>query len=198
MPYIHITSHQTGHTIFGGDFASLRACLEEAVVQDIDLTGADLRNAALTNANLDGARLQHAQFDGANLAGANLSECLLNGANFQGAELYNTCFAQSFLRGCDFRGGFFGATDIAGAHIAGALFSTASCFTLDFALVQDMHGCCFEAGDGLLCQMSRPPTVVRGQWGHVIVVMDHHVKVGPHVKPLPFGNFSGRSIANAS
>lgn len=186
MPYIRITSRETASDLFGGDFADLRACLEEAIAQGIDLSGADLSGASLINANLDGARLERASLDGANLTGANLSECYLDGASLRGAALYNTCFAESLLRGTDFREASFGGTDIAATNVAGALFSTASCFTLDFALAQDMRGCCFEAGDGFLCQMSRPPTVVRGQWGYPIAVMDTHVKVGPHVRPLPW------------
>ncbi|HBH26612.1 MAG TPA: hypothetical protein DDX54_04335 [Rhodospirillaceae bacterium] len=204
MPYIHITSHETGSTLFGGEFPSLRACLEAAVAEGLPLIGADLAHAGLQNANLDGAHLARARLDGANLTGANLSEARLDGTSFRGAELYNTCLAESLLREAAFEGAAFGATDIAGADIAGAMFSTASCFTLDFALARSMEGVTFATADGLLCQMSRPPTVIRGQWGHVIAVMDHHVKVGPHVRPLPWRSVGGRralvnrAVANAS
>jgi uncharacterized protein YjbI with pentapeptide repeats len=197
MPYIHITSHETQTVLFGGDFGSARACLEAAVAQELDLTAADLSGANLTAANIDGARLDRARLDGANLAGANLSESHLDGASFRNAALYNTCLAESLMRAADFTGASFGATDVAAANLAGALFSTNSAFTLDFALAQDMRGCCFATADGLLCQMSRPPTVVRGEWGYPIVILDTHVKVGPHVRPLPWRTIPARLAGQA-
>ena len=193
MPHINIFSYETREILFHGEYKDLKGCLEDAVSKEIDLSNADLSAGQLMNANLDGGVFANSCFDGANLSGANMSEAYLSGASFKGAELYNTCFAQSTMRGCDFVDASFGASDIAGANIAQSLFSTASCFMLDFALAEDMKGCCFQTGDGLLCQMSKPPTVVRGQWGYPIAVMDHHVKVGHHVKPLPW-----RVITNAS
>ncbi len=193
MPYIQISSHTTGRILFGGDFMSLRSCVEAAVARNVDLSGADLSHTNLTNTNLDEAMLAGALFGGANLTGANISDALLDGACFRGASLFNTCLAQSRLRGCDFTDAAFGATDITGADVSGSIFSTASCFTLDFAFTEAMEGCLFRASDGLLCQMSRAPTVIRGPWGHPIAIMDHHVKVGPHVRTLPWRALPARA-----
>lgn len=197
MTQIKIFSNKTGKILFQGDFEDIKQCLETAVSQRIDLSYADLENAKLINANLDGGIFKGACFDGANLAGANMSEAYLSGASFRGAALHNTCMAESIMRGCDFVGAAFGATEIAGADISSSMFSTSSCFTLDFALVEDMRGCCFQTLDGLLCQMSKPPTVVRGEWGYPIAVMDHHVKVGAHVRLLPCSSAANRVAQNA-
>ena len=67
----------TDFTIMGGfDFRSAifaHSNLQEARLQDAELTGANFVDTNLENANLDGADLTHARLENANLSGADLT-----------------------------------------------------------------------------------------------------------------------------
>ncbi len=71
--HIEIKNRFTGTVLFEGEFASLRACVEEAVRVRADLSGANLYRANLSRANLYRADLSRANLSEANLSGANLS-----------------------------------------------------------------------------------------------------------------------------
>lgn len=64
------------------DNNSLKETIEQAIRQNINLRGADLRDI-----NLSGSDLNHANLRYADLRGANLRETSLRGANLYGADL---------------------------------------------------------------------------------------------------------------
>ena len=63
------------------------------VVNDPDLSGANLRDADLRDANLRDANLRGANLCGANLCDANLRGANLSGANLRGANLDYSCIS---------------------------------------------------------------------------------------------------------
>ena len=167
--------------MFEGRFKSFKDCLEHAVLDRVALDCVNLRDKNLTNANLDDAIMPYADFRGSNLIGANMSEAYLKGSNFAGTALYNVCFNDSNMSACDFDNASFGATDIHGSIISQSQFSTLSCFSLDFNSVRQMGGCIFINPDGRICQMSRPPIVIRGMGRDPIILMDRQVKAGHNI-----------------
>jgi len=177
MQYYNLTRHNDKTIIFSGRYNSFIECLEDAVTKNIDLSYIDLRNKNLTNAELDSARMKKASFTGANLSGANLSESILSGSVFYNASLYNTCMCHSNLNMCDFRDASFGGTLIEGSDIRESMFSTLSCFDLDFHNASDMYGCLFATPDGALHAMSRRPIVLRGLVNVPIIILDNTIKI---------------------
>lgn len=175
---------KTGHNdtvLYEGKFQKFRHCIEQAVRENVALEGADLSNRNLSNITLDDANMPRADFSGSNLTGANLSEAKLRGASFKGTDLYNTCLAWSDLRGAHFEDASFGATDVTGADISHSIFSTLSCFSLDFAMTALMDGCIFTNPDGVIATMSNPPVVIRGATSNIIIFMDNCVKIDHEV-----------------
>ncbi len=169
--------------LYEGNFDTFRACTEQAVRENIDLAGANLRNQNLANACLDDGLFSRADFTGANLSGANLSEASLRGACLAGCDLYNTCLAYTDLRECDFQNASFGATDISGAALGGAHFSTLSCFSLDFASADEMENCRFTGETGESFALSSPPIVIRGFGRKLIVFAEEFWINGPALLP---------------
>jgi uncharacterized protein YjbI with pentapeptide repeats len=86
---IHETN--SGRTLFEGHFTSFKNCLETAVKDRINLSGADFTNKNLSNANIDDAIMPDANFTNTNLSGANISESNIKNATFTNTTLYNTC-----------------------------------------------------------------------------------------------------------
>ena len=81
--------------------------LVNAVLTDMDLSGANFSFADLTGADLDGADLSNADFNGANLSigflgGTPFSETNLSGANLGGANLTGADFSgANWINGID-------------------------------------------------------------------------------------------------
>lgn len=167
--------------MFEGRFKSFKACLEQAVRDRVALNCVSLRNLNLINVNLDDAIMPGADLSGSNLSGTNMSEAYLKGAAFNGSALFNVCFNDSNMSACDFTDASFGATDIHGSIISHAQFSTLSCFTLDFVQTREMGGCIFINPDGHICDMSRPPVVIRGIGRSPIILLDKHIKAGHNI-----------------
>lgn len=178
MKNYKLRSVKTGKTLFEGAFLSFADCLEKAVLEQIDLSFADLRNTNLTHASLDGGILSYADFTDANLSGANLSECDLHGASFMNTSLYNACLCESDLTGCNFKGASFGATDINGSLLNRSIFSTLSCFTLCFSNAQALQGCLFIDVAGRASSISRPPIVINGLSPSPLVFTDRNILHG--------------------
>lgn len=189
-----ITSYKTGAALFTGDYESFNACLAAAAAQNLDLPHADLRHRNLSNLTLDGARLPGADFSYSNLTGANLSEAVLAGACFAHSDLYNACLACADLRACNFEAANFGATDIAHSDLSGALFSSLSCFSLDFALAKTMQDCQFRNTHGITCRMSQPPIVIRGLNPAPLVMLDDVVTLGHTILRRPRLQAQSREI----
>lgn len=185
---IQVKDHRTGKVIFGGDFPTLRECVEQAVVDRVVLNGANLSEANLINASLDDAQMQNACFRNANLMGANLSEASLDNADFTNANLQSACLCFSSLKNCRFEGTAFGATDIAGCDISGSIFSTLStlstistlstlsAFSLNFIDAISLSGCRY-LHEGTACGFSCPPVVISGL-PFAISMMDEHILTG--------------------
>lgn len=66
-----------------------------AILQRVELMGADLQGANLSNVNLSNADLRYAQLADANFSGANLDYALLFSANVEGAQ--NADLSRAFL-----------------------------------------------------------------------------------------------------
>jgi len=93
--------------------------------EQIDLSGADLREANLSGAdlieaNLSGADLREANLRGADLIEANLSGADLSGVNLRGANLRGADLSGVNLRGANLRGADLRGADLRGADLSGA------------------------------------------------------------------------------
>jgi len=77
----------TGKVLYSCEALSVKECLELAVKDEADLTGAYLRGADLRGAYLRGAYLRGAYLTGADLTGADLTGAYLTGAYLTGAYL---------------------------------------------------------------------------------------------------------------
>lgn len=90
-----------GRAIYSGEYDNIKECVECAVKNRADLTGADLtdtnlRYADLTNANLRYANLtdtdlRYANLTGADLTGNSLASTKLTGASLTGARMPIFC-----------------------------------------------------------------------------------------------------------
>jgi len=167
--------------LFQGIFSTVRECVDCAVRENIDLTGADLRHTNLMNASFDDARLDLANLEGANLIGANISEASLRGACFINATLYGACLSFSDLAGANFDGGSFGGTDITGAHLANCLFSTSSALGLEFRDADLIRDCIFETNDGTRAYFSAPPVPLNG-YSQQVAIFETMARIGPYLK----------------
>jgi len=171
----HNIKSKRGHNIFAAKTKSFKECLEQAVTQNINLSGANLSFQDLSNAQLDGAKLEKANFKGSNLNGTNLSEAALRQASFNDTDLYNTCFSESDLSVANFEGANFGGTLINHANLTKTTFSTLSCFTLDFSEVTDMEGCIFKTSAGIKHAMSFPPIVILGLCSKPYIILENSI-----------------------
>jgi hypothetical protein len=96
--------------LFSLECGSHKLCVEAAVKQRANLSGAYLSGAYLRGAYLGGAYLSGADLRGAYLSGAYLSGADLSGADLRGAD----------LRGADLRGADLRGADLGGAYLRGA------------------------------------------------------------------------------
>ena len=187
MKPFQIKNCQNSIVLYEGKFLKFRHCVEQAVRDGVLLEYADFTNRNLANVTLDDADMPRADFSGCNLTGANLSEARLRGANFSSTDLYNTCLASSDLRGANFQDASFGATDVTGADISHSIFSTLSCFSLEFGMTALMDGCVFTNPDGVIATMSNPFVVIRGASSNIIIFMDNCVKIDHEVMDYKSG-----------
>jgi uncharacterized protein YjbI with pentapeptide repeats len=102
-----IKHRYTSKVLFEGKYETEFDCVLDAVKNDADLEGvnlkdADLRDADLRGADLRGADLRVADLRGADLEGANLRGAYLIDADLRGADLID-----ADLRDADLSGGFF-------------------------------------------------------------------------------------------
>ena len=183
MQHFTLYTHKNRTEIFSGYYKSFTECLEDAVKKQINLAHINLQNKNLSNANLDNAHMPNALFISTNLSGTNLSEANLANAVFYNSSLYNTCLSFSDLRRCDFRKANFGATLIDSANIQDCMFSTLSCFDLDFYFTANMTGCTFVSDDGKIHRMSKHPMVLKGFMNTHIIILDHTIKIGMKTFP---------------
>lgn len=93
---------------------------ERALLDDINLSSADL-----TLANLSAAYLKAANLRGADLSGANLSDAWLLETNLGGANLFVANLSKSFLSHADLSGAYLERANLSGAFLRGANLSGA-------------------------------------------------------------------------
>lgn len=184
MQYISIKSHKTNDILFEGQYANMRACVEAAVMQERDLSNADLQHEDLSNANLDGGQFAGSLFNHSNMTGANLSESDLRYCQFSNSTLYNCCLAYSDLTGSVFGNSDFGATDITQSKLQECSFSGLSSFTLSFHSVQGLEGSVFTTADGLTLNMGVAPVVIHGLDRAPLIIFQHDMLLGHHHKKI--------------
>ena len=172
-----IIHRHSGQILYSGRFKSFRGCLEAAVRDKINLSGADLAHKNLCHANLDDAVLDGADFSGSNLIGANLSEAALDSADFTECSLESACLAFSSLRNCNFTNTRFGGTYIAGALIDEARFSGLSCLYLDFIDTGSMADCLYSDEGNRTAVFSAPPLLMHGL-PKAIAIIGNQIKIG--------------------
>lgn len=163
--------------LYKGNFKTFRACVEQAVLDAVDLRGADFSNRNLLNAQLDGGNFSHANFANCNLSGANASECILTDANFSDTILFGTVLCESNMKGVNFSGASFGGTEVFDSTLDHCIFSTLSTFKVNLTETASMKESCFINSCGRSCPMTRPPLVIYGLQQPVIL-LDQHMKIG--------------------
>jgi hypothetical protein len=99
---------------------------EYAVLQEADLSGADLKSANFEYAYLEEATLSDAQLDGAVLEYAYLEDAILNGASLQGANMEYAYLVDAKLEGADLRGAYLPYAAVTGARWTGAIYSAST------------------------------------------------------------------------
>ena len=112
------------------------ADLENADLQEANLSGADLENADLRkahlvkawlpNANLTGADLNRAKLGWTNLTGADLNRAKLSWANLYQASIGGANLAAADLRKANLQESFLMATDLKEANLSGANLAVAN------------------------------------------------------------------------
>ena len=81
---IEIKNRFDGKVIFGGDYASVKLCVEAAINAKISLSCSNLRCSDLSGSDLSGSDLS-----GSNLRCSDLSYSNLSGSNLSGSKGYN-------------------------------------------------------------------------------------------------------------
>ena len=85
-----------------------------------DLCFVNFEGADLTSANFEGANLSNAYFEGVNLSHANLNSTDLFGANLRGANLSNTNFWRAYLPAVYLEGANLSNASLSHANLEGA------------------------------------------------------------------------------
>src|SRR5574344_1256630 len=101
---------------------SIRHTVEEAVRQNISLSGADLRGADIRGTNLSCADLRGTNLRDANLASANLRDANLRNANIRNADLTHAYFGNTDFRDADLRDADLKDTKLKCAYLDNADF----------------------------------------------------------------------------
>ena len=96
------------------------AMLENMNLRGANMKGAHLEEAYLSGVNLEGACLERARLTGANLTGANLHEAHLKGACLTGAKLERVIMVDAHLQRMDLKRTSLSGANLKGAHLEGA------------------------------------------------------------------------------
>jgi len=121
----------TGHTLYASEHETIKAALEAAVNDEVNLFGAYLVRANLSGINLPGVNLSGVTFARAHLDGANLSFAYLAGVNFSGvdltgANLTRATLTRTYLVGANLAGANLTEVNFAGADLGNADFTGAT------------------------------------------------------------------------
>lgn len=134
-------------------YADLRGAeLNEIVLSGTNLRAADLRGAKLERASLKSALLDGADFRGAGLRATDFSEASLEAADFRRADLWYADFRKSGLQGADFRG-----ANLQFARFAGADLRSSDLRETKQLVQRELEGACGDAGTRLPKDISLAP-----------------------------------------
>ncbi len=175
MALLKLTTWNTNKTLFEGEFASWKACLESAVDQGVALDHVLLENLDLTAINLDGAQMDYAQIRYCNLRGANLSEASLIKSRWTGCDLSDVCLIDTQAVNAQFTQCKMARIDIAYSDLRGAMLTCPEFLKADFMKSTHMGGAVFMA-HGSVYPISRGPVFVRGM-ALDVVLLDEHVVI---------------------
>ena len=119
MRAIEIKNRFTSKVIYRHEFENntLKITCMRAVLDKINLRGANLSDADLSDADLRDADLRDADLRGANLSDANLRGANLRDANLRGADLSDTNLRGADLSDTNLRGANLSDADLRGAAI---------------------------------------------------------------------------------
>ena len=118
----------------------MRANLEVANLESVNLYGANLKGANLEGANLYGANLEGANLKGANLYGANLKVANLESANLYGAYLKSANLKSANLEGANLKGANLEGANLEGANLESANLEEKEKLRLGQILKEPMAG----------------------------------------------------------
>jgi uncharacterized protein YjbI with pentapeptide repeats len=107
--------------------------LQNAVIGEARLSGANLSDANLSGANLSDANLSGANLSGASLSGANLSGASLSGANLSGASLSGANLSGASLSGANLSGANLSGANLSGASLSGTYLRIADLSSADLS-----------------------------------------------------------------
>ena len=139
--------------------------VEEAVINGVNLRGADLRDANLYGVDLSGANL-----NGVNLCGANLSGSYLGGANLNGVDLSGANLSGANLNGANLSGANLNGANLGGANLSGAY--------LNGAYLNGAYLCGANWGEGVVV-LSHPVSVTGLLWP--VLIYGSHMRIGCEV-----------------
>lgn len=118
------TSDHQIQTLSGGYFPGAK--WQEAVLDNVDLRGADLSRSDLRHASLRAARLSDAVLTRSRLTNANLAGAVASSTNFSGADLDLADLSGGRFRQADFSRASLEDSTAVEAHFTGANFTDAS------------------------------------------------------------------------
>ncbi|WP_282610546.1 pentapeptide repeat-containing protein [Pelagibius sp. Alg239-R121] len=117
--YIALTAQRPIEGVGFRLYADLQGAeLNEVALSGINLRAANLRNAKLERADLSATLLDGADLRGTNLRAINLSSASVEGADFRRADLWYADLRKSSLRGSDFRRANLQFARFAGADLS--------------------------------------------------------------------------------
>jgi hypothetical protein len=96
---IQIFNRWTLKVIFECDADSMKAAVELACKQGVNLSGSNLSGSDLSGSDLSGSDLSGSNLSGSNLSGSNLSGSDLSGSNLSGSNLSGSDLSGSNLSG---------------------------------------------------------------------------------------------------
>jgi len=184
MQTITIKNKISKDIIIKGLYNNDKECLEDAVMNNINLENTDLRHKNFQCANIDTAQLKGADLRYCNLNYANISESNLAGADLRGTSLVGTCIAETNLTNATMQDACFGATDIGYAILDGCHFSTLSALHLPFTGTKSMQHCVFHSIHGEEYSFSAPPIVIQGLFQECLYFIEKNTLIGHLALPL--------------
>ena len=158
-----------GKKLYESKARTIRTTLEEAVANDVDLTGADLRKANLKNASLDGLKAPKSCFWGANLACADMAGADLSGSDLRNTALDGVCLAHTKLCKVDLQGAYFSHTILEDADLQGARISCISFFDCDLRTVRNLCDATYVHWGEEEIELETPPIVIKGLPQNIIL-----------------------------